>query len=348
MLPARPPGQVRAATGATRQDRAGSRAGRRLLPAGLGAREDNQGKSTKPQGSAKPTSRSTYVGRSDGTDTTNSLLDSGNDNNNSSSNNSNENNSSSSSSSSSNNNNNNNANNNANNNKTSNKSTSGGNNNQAQAHTRSGGRGAPTGIDQHGPGKEQSKALVVRYDNDIGDKREFDEEDCDDQLALVKLTPGEIKAAFDFLDVDKKGVVSLQAIKKRLVSLFGGPELVPMADLKYLLGNKKTLTFKDLRKLVDETVEVLHSSQIDPVEIAFGLFDQTGQGYVDPSALAGTMERLGYGTLTEEESTILMEMLDDDGDGRFGLEDFATLLDAERLRMASALSTEPASPASGT
>lgn len=72
------------------------------------------------------------------------------------------------------------------------------------------------------------------------------------------------------------------------------------------------MTLSDLRELlVDNEVQ-----DFDPVAEAFKAYDPDGTGFVDPSALRIIFAGLGFGDLTADDITILVEAADADGDGR--------------------------------
>lgn len=79
-----------------------------------------------------------------------------------------------------------------------------------------------------------------------------------------KLSQEEIKSAFAFLDVDKSGQVSLVNLKKRLGVFF--PDMTPK-EYKFLMNNRKELTFEDLNELLVENE--ISDADFDPVAEAF-------------------------------------------------------------------------------
>ena len=60
---------------------------------------------------------------------------------------------------------------------------------------------------------------------------------------------------------------------------------------------------------------------------AFKVYDPQGTGYVDTTVLRGIFEKLGFGTITEEDVKILVETADVDKDGRISLEDFRRMVE---------------------
>ena len=78
----------------------------------------------------------------------------------------------------------------------------------------------------------------------------------------VLVTPEEIKLAFDFLDCDKSGKVSLANLKKRLTVFF--PEM-SAKEYRFMMNNKREMTLQDFNDmLLDNEV-----TNFDPVAEAF-------------------------------------------------------------------------------
>lgn len=153
----------------------------------------------------------------------------------------------------------------------------------------------------------------------------------------ILVTPDEIKTAFQLLDVDGTGTVSIQHLKKRLGVLF--PDMTAK-DYRFLMNNKKELTVQDLNDLLLEN-EV---SNFDPVAEAFGIFSEAtaGKTATNPASAAAagggsgglSGQRLreaflayGMGELADEELAVLIRTVDLDGDGVVSLEDFRSMID---------------------
>jgi calmodulin len=78
----------------------------------------------------------------------------------------------------------------------------------------------------------------------------------------VLVTSEELQIAFDFLDVEKHGKITLGNLRKRLSIFF--PDL-PLKELKFLMNNSKELTLEDLSALlVDNEI-----TNFDPTMEAF-------------------------------------------------------------------------------
>lgn len=78
----------------------------------------------------------------------------------------------------------------------------------------------------------------------------------------VLVTADEMKLAFDFLDSDKSGKISLANLKKRLSVFF--PNMTAK-EYRFLMNNKREMTLQDLQDLLAEN-EV---TNFDPVAEAF-------------------------------------------------------------------------------
>ncbi len=78
----------------------------------------------------------------------------------------------------------------------------------------------------------------------------------------VLITSDEIKLAFDFLDCDKTGKVSLANLKKRLSVFF--PEM-SAKEYRFMMSNKREMTLQDFNDmLLDNEV-----TNFDPISEAF-------------------------------------------------------------------------------
>ena len=78
----------------------------------------------------------------------------------------------------------------------------------------------------------------------------------------VLVTPEEIKSAFEFLDSDQSGRLTLANLKGKLGIFF--PEMTAK-DYRFLMNNKRELTIEDLNEiLIDNEV-----TNFDPVLEAF-------------------------------------------------------------------------------
>jgi len=115
----------------------------------------------------------------------------------------------------------------------------------------------------------------------------------------------------------------LEAIRSRLAVFYEKPEKVPIADIKALMGKKKTLSFHDLNSIMNAVNDQRVS---DPVKQAFQLYDPNGTGNIDIVYLKKLIVQLGYLDFTDEDMKDLVASLDIDGDGKIGLQDFRSML----------------------
>lgn len=52
------------------------------------------------------------------------------------------------------------------------------------------------------------------------------------------------------------------------------------------------------------------------------MYDSEGKGFVDPDVLRSVFENIGFGRISDEDLSVLIEAADHDGDGQINLEDF--------------------------
>ncbi|CAM9126561.1 unnamed protein product, partial [Choristocarpus tenellus] len=131
----------------------------------------------------------------------------------------------------------------------------------------------------------------------------------------VLVTEEDLKAAFEFFDVEGKGKITAPILRKRLGALFPN---MNAKEYRFLMNNKQEMTLDDLREvLLDNEV-----TNFDPVAEAFQAFDPEGTGYMDREVVRTVFQKVGYGMITDEDLDTLVEAADGDSDGRVGLEDF--------------------------
>jgi calmodulin len=136
----------------------------------------------------------------------------------------------------------------------------------------------------------------------------------------VLVTSEEAQVAFNMLDIEKGGVITLATLKKRLGVLF--PDM-SAKDYRFLMNNKKEMNLDDLKELLIDN-EITH---FDPLVGAFKAFDTDQTGAVNENLLRAAFISFGLGELSDEELDILKRTADLDGDGRITLEDFRMLLE---------------------
>lgn len=52
------------------------------------------------------------------------------------------------------------------------------------------------------------------------------------------------------------------------------------------------------------------------------MYDPEGKGFVDPDFLRNMFENIGFGRISDEDLSVLIEAADHDGDGQINVEDF--------------------------
>ncbi|RLN47801.1 hypothetical protein BBJ28_00023131, partial [Nothophytophthora sp. Chile5] len=136
----------------------------------------------------------------------------------------------------------------------------------------------------------------------------------------VLVTPEQIHQAFEFLDVDHKGRITLENLRSRLGIFY---DSMSLKDVRLLLSEETELTEEYLHALLLPN-EV---KNFDPVAEAFKAYDPEETGFISREMLRYVFERLGYGALTEEDLDVLISCADADRDGRINLADFRAMLE---------------------
>lgn len=91
--------------------------------------------------------------------------------------------------------------------------------------------------------------------------------------------------------------------------------------MKLLLGDG-AFTKESLRTLLADN----ELGAYDPAKEAFKAYDPGNTGYVDADTLRSIFEALGYGEISDEDLSVLVETADVDRDGRISLDDFRHML----------------------
>ena len=60
------------------------------------------------------------------------------------------------------------------------------------------------------------------------------------------------------------------------------------------------------------------------------VYDPEGTGFMDPEILRKIFDNLGFGEMSDGDLKALLDTVDDDGDGRLGIEDFRRLCDSSK------------------
>ncbi len=117
----------------------------------------------------------------------------------------------------------------------------------------------------------------------------------------VLLSNEEITAAFQMLDIDNSGQITLPNLKKRIGVLF--PEM-SATEYRFLMNSKKELTLDDLKELLADN----EITNFDPVAEAYRIFERSGnggEGKLDGEKLRRAFISYGFGELSDEELEIL-------------------------------------------
>eukprot|EP01062_Namystynia_karyoxenos_P082467 TRINITY_DN9298_c0_g2_i1.p2 TRINITY_DN9298_c0_g2~~TRINITY_DN9298_c0_g2_i1.p2 ORF type:complete len:197 (+),score=101.78 TRINITY_DN9298_c0_g2_i1:141-731(+) len=133
-----------------------------------------------------------------------------------------------------------------------------------------------------------------------------------------KITREEVEAAFNFFDVQGKGVLRPKDLKARLSAFY--PQMTNK-EYRFLIS-EPNFTVDTLWNLLENN----NITNFDPVKEAFKVYDPHDSGFVDPEMLKQIMSRMGYGDMTKEDMEVLIKTADVDGDGKISLEDFRQML----------------------
>jgi calmodulin len=139
----------------------------------------------------------------------------------------------------------------------------------------------------------------------------------------ILVTDEELKAAFDFFDVQGTGKITLPNLKSRLGAFYKN---MPMKEYKFLMNNESEMSLDDLKDLLKDN----EITNFDPLAEAFKAYDPKGTGFVDAAVLRQVFEALGFGEITAEDMEILIETGDVDGDGKISLDDFRKMVDFDK------------------
>ena len=107
--------------------------------------------------------------------------------------------------------------------------------------------------------------------------------------------------AFDFLDVDNSGKISLANLKKRIGVFF--PNMTAK-EYRFLMNGRKDMSLSDLSELLMDN----EITNFDPVAEAFKAYDPQSDGKVDPAKLRDVFESFGGGPISDAELEVVIKV----------------------------------------
>jgi len=140
----------------------------------------------------------------------------------------------------------------------------------------------------------------------------------------VLIDEEELKAAFDFFDVSKKGTLTPADLKARLSVFYKN---LPAREYKFLISEPE-FSYKTLHKLLVNN----ELAGFDPVREAFKVYDPHETGFVDVEVLKTIFSNLGFGEVNEDDLSVLIDTADVDRDGKISLSDFRNMMKANKGR----------------
>lgn len=163
------------------------------------------------------------------------------------------------------------------------------------------------------------------------------------------VTGREVRAIFETLDTEKKGVISLYGLRHKLTllmpgfaprdcaSLFAGSSEISELDLLQLLEDNDMQKFDPVQSVFDSLLAVPPGALRDGSRYKAALTsrgtnnkqssDSSDESNLDVLLLADIFEAMGMGHLSSEELSIVLSAGDFDGDGALGLSDFRKFVD---------------------
>lgn len=119
----------------------------------------------------------------------------------------------------------------------------------------------------------------------------------------IHVSPSELHQAFEFFDVDGKGFITIQDLKKRLGVFY---QNLSLREYKFLMNNKQELTEQELYALLANN----ELTNYDPVAEAFKIYDPNETGYIDLEVFREILSNLGFGDITDQDIQTLIDTAD--------------------------------------
>lgn len=135
----------------------------------------------------------------------------------------------------------------------------------------------------------------------------------------------DLKKLFEFLDVSNKKHLTEVDLRNRLSIFYrsGNKNGPSSKEYKSLMNNRSTLSIDDLYNILADN----ELTNFDPVQESFKtIFDPNDNGCVDTSILKQILINFGYNKITDKDLQILINIADQDRDGKININDFTNML----------------------
>ena len=134
----------------------------------------------------------------------------------------------------------------------------------------------------------------------------------------------DLRRLFEFLDVSNKKFLTEADLRNRLSIFYKAGGTGPSSkEYKSLMNNRSTITLDDLFNiLVDNEL-----TNFDPIQESFrSIFDPSDCGHCDIQILRTILSNFGFNKISEKDMHILVDIADQDKDGKINLDDFADII----------------------
>eukprot|EP00977_Amphora_coffeiformis_P007269 scaffold1581_cov169-Amphora_coffeaeformis.AAC.5 len=137
----------------------------------------------------------------------------------------------------------------------------------------------------------------------------------------------EFREAFAMFDIDGGGTIEAGELKHVMTELGNKPtdeEIQDMINLVDVNGDNE-IDFDEFIVLMRLRMGDSGEDAEQNLRDVFDIFDADGSGYIDRDEMRVLMKKLAQ-DLTEEEITLIMDEVDQDGDNQISFEEFRTLV----------------------